>query len=173
MPWKIIASASSFLSFMGGYSVFLAPISGVLVADYWLVKNFKVDVPALYDPKGRYHYWHGINWRALVALVVAAAPNLGGLAHSISGVAISVGAQHLYTINWLYGFVTSLILYTVLNKLFPAQETIISQTVHGYDVFESETVLEAINGTEPESSRADDSVTKKGFSSVAAVEVGN
>lgn len=50
VPWKILNSASTFLSFMGGYAVFLAPIAGIIAADYWLIKRRQIDVPALYDP---------------------------------------------------------------------------------------------------------------------------
>lgn len=69
VPWKILSSASTFLAFMGGYSVFLAPIAGILVADYWLVKKQHYDIPALYDPFGRYRFsgpLPGCNWRAFV-----------------------------------------------------------------------------------------------------------
>jgi hypothetical protein len=27
---------------------------------YWLIRGCKIDVPALYDPHGRYRYWNGI-----------------------------------------------------------------------------------------------------------------
>lgn len=69
VPWKILSGAATFLSFMNGYSVFLAPISGILVADYWLVKKQHYDIPALYDPFGRYRYSGvvpGLNWRAFL-----------------------------------------------------------------------------------------------------------
>lgn len=32
-PWEILASAQGFLSFMNGYTVFLGPIAGIMVAD--------------------------------------------------------------------------------------------------------------------------------------------
>lgn len=32
-PWEILASATGFLSFMNGYTVFLGPIAGIMVAD--------------------------------------------------------------------------------------------------------------------------------------------
>lgn len=79
VPWKILSSAATFLSFMNGYSVFLAPISGVLVADYWLVKKQNYDIPALYDPFGRYRFsgpLPGLNWRAFVGKSTAIQPVL-------------------------------------------------------------------------------------------------
>ncbi|KAJ9144910.1 NCS1 nucleoside transporter family [Pleurostoma richardsiae] len=135
VPWKILASASSFLSFMGGYAVFLGPIAGILVSDYWLVRRQKVDVPAMYDPNGRYHYWHGINWRALLALLVSSSPNLPGLAYSInsSTVSISEGSRHLYSFNWLFGFTTSVFLYYALSLAFPPRDTYVSKTIFGFE----------------------------------------
>jgi cytosine/uracil/thiamine/allantoin permease len=42
----------------------------VLIADYLLVKRMRIDLVALFETKGRYWYWHGINpvaviWTAL------------------------------------------------------------------------------------------------------------
>lgn len=52
VPWKILASATSFLNFMSAYSVFLGPIAAILVWDFWWVKGGKYDVVALYQPDG-------------------------------------------------------------------------------------------------------------------------
>jgi NCS1 family nucleobase:cation symporter-1 len=38
-----------------------APLAGVLLFHYVFVEGMRIDVAALYDPKGRYHYWHGVN----------------------------------------------------------------------------------------------------------------
>jgi NCS1 family nucleobase:cation symporter-1 len=50
VPWKIISSAKTFLAFMGGYAVFLGPMSGIMVADYWLVKKKHYDIPGTTPP---------------------------------------------------------------------------------------------------------------------------
>lgn len=63
---------------MNGYTVFLGPFAGIMVSDvchvhvsplrfypsfrraqYWLVHRGKVDVPAMYQPHGRYRYTYG------------------------------------------------------------------------------------------------------------------
>ncbi|KAK6829715.1 permease [Apiospora arundinis] len=132
VPWKILKSASTFLAFMGGYAIFLGPMAGIMVADYWLVKKQHIDIPALYNPHGRYAYTAGCNWRAAVAFIVPVGPLLPGLAFSISGapaVWINDGTKHLYSFNWLFGFVTSIFLYTVLSFMFPAKETLLLDTV--------------------------------------------
>ena len=48
VPWKILASAGSFLNFMSAYSVFLGPIAAILVWDFWWIHGAKYDVVALY-----------------------------------------------------------------------------------------------------------------------------
>lgn len=143
VPWKILSSAETFLAFMGGYAVFLAPIAGILASDYWLVKKQNIDVPALYNPDGRYRYWNGINWRALLSLLIATSPNLPGLGYSIGmqadgtdTVNISEGAKHLYTFDWLFGFTMSIFVYTALSWIFPAKESLTPVTFFGNEVDE-------------------------------------
>jgi NCS1 nucleoside transporter family len=43
-----------------------APLAGVLLFHYVGVERMKIDVAALFDPKGAYHYWHGVNVTAVV-----------------------------------------------------------------------------------------------------------
>ena len=52
----------------------LAPLYGIMIADYYLLRRQHLDVQALYssDPQGAYHYSKGWNTRALVAFAVAA-----------------------------------------------------------------------------------------------------
>ncbi|KAF9004841.1 NCS1 nucleoside transporter family [Hymenopellis radicata] len=136
-PWEILATGQGFLTFMSGYTVFLGPFSGIMVADYWLVHKCKVDVPAMYDPHGRYRYWNGINWRAVVAMLCSVPPSMPGLIHSINN-SITVGnVSHVFDIAWLYGFFVSLILYWGLSSFFPATETYLDLADHGEDRFAS------------------------------------
>ena len=133
-PWIIISSAIKFLSFMSGYGMFMAPIAAILLSDYWIVKRRKYDVPALYDPKGIYKYnKFGSNWRAFLTTLVVIIPLLPGLVNSTSGGTIEVGQglKNLFSINWLYGFFTSTVLYVSLNKIWPDRQTIITEVVPG------------------------------------------
>ncbi|KAH6645492.1 NCS1 nucleoside transporter [Truncatella angustata] len=132
VPWKILDSAETFLAFMGGYAIFLGPMAGIMIADYWLIKKQHIDIPALYNPHGRYKFVGGCNWRAALAFLVPVAPLLPGLGYSISGapaVQISDGTKNLYSFNWLFGFLTSVILYTAFSYVFPAKETILKDTI--------------------------------------------
>jgi NCS1 family nucleobase:cation symporter-1 len=42
-----------------------APLAGVLLFHYLFIARMRIDVPALFDPKGIYHYWHGVNVTAV------------------------------------------------------------------------------------------------------------
>jgi NCS1 family nucleobase:cation symporter-1 len=144
VPWRIVASAANFLTFMGGYAIFLAPIAAILCVDFWIVKKQKIDIAALYDPHGRYRYWYGINWRALVAFLAAFLPNFPGLINAVAGstggsaVHISEGAQNLYKFDWLFGFVMGSFVYTVLSLLFPEPKTMVDHDIMGHETFHSQ-----------------------------------
>jgi NCS1 family nucleobase:cation symporter-1 len=120
-PWNILASAESLLTFMDGYSIWLAPISGILLSDYWIVHKQRVSVPDMYTPKGIYAYekW-GTNWRAAVAFVIGFVPLLPGFAKAVtSSISVSEGASHIYALGYWYGFLVTSLVYIALSKFFP------------------------------------------------------
>lgn len=69
VPWKIIALAKSFLTFLGSYTVFLMPICACMIVDYWLIRKGNFHVPSLYvsSPASPYSYYKGWNLRMLAA----------------------------------------------------------------------------------------------------------
>ena len=46
------------------------------------------------------------------------------------------GLSNLFAINWLYGFITSIVLFYVVHKSFPDRQTLIPATIHGDEVVE-------------------------------------
>lgn len=133
VPWKISGSAPQLVTFVSALAIFLAPISAILISDYFVVKKRAVDVPALYDPHGRYRYWRGVNFRAVVALLVAVAPNLPGLAHDVNSALHIGGAIYIYYLNYGVGFLLAAGLYVLLSAVFPARETLVPRTIPAYD----------------------------------------
>ncbi|EPQ55779.1 cytosine-purine permease [Gloeophyllum trabeum ATCC 11539] len=132
-PWEILASAAGFLSFMNGYTVFLGPFAGIMVTDYWLVHRGKVDVPAMYDPHGRYRYTGGFNWRACLALLISVPPNLPGLINSINTNIKVGGAVYVFDIAWLFGFTVASVVYYVTSVVWPAHETFMDEAIVDVD----------------------------------------
>jgi NCS1 family nucleobase:cation symporter-1 len=46
-PWALLSGATVFISVMGGYATFLAPICGLMVSDYLLVRKCQVKLSSL------------------------------------------------------------------------------------------------------------------------------
>lgn len=69
-PWRLVGTASIFLSVVAGYSVFLAPMVGIMVASYFVVCKRKLDIDSLFTGDRSSIYWYtcGVNWRAIVAV---------------------------------------------------------------------------------------------------------
>jgi nucleobase:cation symporter-1, NCS1 family len=80
-------------------------------------------------------------------------PNLPGLAYAINSKShVNSGIRHLYSFEWLYGFVVSIFLYVVLHKVFPWKESLVPRTIDGVDL-----AMERKNASPPvEGMEADD-----------------
>ena len=125
----------------------MGPIAGILVSDFYLVRNKKLDIRAMYDPNGRYRYYHGWNWRAWLTFSTAVGPILPGFAQSINpNLQISDGAKHLYTFSWMWGFVVCVLMYYVICKyVSPPTESLVEVAVFPPRTEEEEQALAAGN----------------------------
>jgi NCS1 family nucleobase:cation symporter-1 len=72
IPDLFFARFGAFLGFIG---VAMAPLCGIQIADYYVLRRRKIDVRAIYDRSstGAYVYWAGFNPVAIVALGVGCA----------------------------------------------------------------------------------------------------
>jgi NCS1 nucleoside transporter family len=59
---NLINGYNAQMNIMGGL---FAPIAGVLIVDYLVIRRMRIDVPALFEKNGRYWYWGGFNWVAI------------------------------------------------------------------------------------------------------------
>ncbi|KAK4893452.1 hypothetical protein LTR27_008134 [Elasticomyces elasticus] len=134
VPWKIVTGAESLINFMSSLGIFLAPIMGISIADYWLIKKRKVDVAGLYRPHGRYRFRAGVNWRAAVAMLCSIGPTLPGLARNINPNLDIGGARYISDLVWYYGFFSAFLVYIALSKVWPAEQSL----VHGSELVEDE-----------------------------------
>ncbi|MGP3977104.1 NCS1 family nucleobase:cation symporter-1 [Streptomyces sp. 8N114] len=97
-PWNLYNSPVVVNYFLGGLGALLGPLFGVIMADYWLLRRSRVNVPDLYtdDTQGEYHYRRGYNPRAVAAFVpsaaVAVALALVPFFHSVAGFSWFIGA---------------------------------------------------------------------------------
>lgn len=129
-PWKVLQSAANFLTFMSSYSVILAPIASLMFFDFFVIKHQRYNVFELYVPHGIYYYSKGWNWRAYVAVVCAVAPNMPGMVNAINP-NIRIGdVKYVYMVSNIVAHFIALNVYYILNKLFPARESLIDHPVH-------------------------------------------
>ena len=115
MPWRLLDSMGDYIfTWLIGYSALLGPIAGIMICDYFIVRRTRIDVDALYDPRGRYA---GVNWVAIVALVLAVLPNIPGFINAVTLSAGTVEAYFppiwdtLYTYAWFVGFGIGMLVY--------------------------------------------------------------
>lgn len=97
-PWEIL---NNLFVFLGYYGAFLSAIGGIMVADYYVIRGRKVNVPELFNPQGQYRYTGGVNVAGMLAWIVA-----GGLA--------AWWSQYAFVIGFPAGFVVYLVLMKAL-----------------------------------------------------------
>ncbi len=119
MPWKIIETTQGYIfTWLIGYGALLGPIGGIMIADYYVVRRARLNLPDLYRAEGEYRYSGGIHWRAIGIFVAAVAPNLPGFlaqAGFVDAAAVPEFLRSLYTYAWFVGFVIAFGLYALLT----------------------------------------------------------
>ncbi|KAF5486718.1 putative permease [Colletotrichum siamense] len=119
VPWNIQYSAKSFSSFLGGYSLFLGAIAGVIVTDFWICRGRQMRVSSLYDPRGTHFFTFGVNPRAIIAFIFAIVPNMPGLAAACGAKGVPKGATYLYSLSWLVSTLIAGFTYWACWKIRP------------------------------------------------------
>ncbi|MER5560577.1 cytosine permease [Streptomyces sp. NPDC002506] len=103
---------TSFKDFLLFLLTFFTPWSAINLVDYYLISRERYDIPALFDPRGRYGAWR---WDALAVYVIGVLAQLPFLATSFyTGplVAPLGGAD----ISWLVGLAVPAALFFVLAR---------------------------------------------------------
>lgn len=144
-PWQLLSSAAIFLSVLSAYSVFLGPIIGVQVCDYWLVRRRKLKLSDLYHPRpgGVYYFVRGANPRSFVAWLLGFATQLPGFAANVTPAAVRVHhAWHeLYYMAFPLGFVISFTVHFLLNRIWPPAGLGIVDEADYFGTFEPDEAL--------------------------------
>ncbi|KAF8156221.1 permease for cytosine/purines, uracil, thiamine, allantoin-domain-containing protein [Mycena galopus ATCC 62051] len=122
-PWKILNTANSFISAISGYAVFLGPLAGIMVSEYYLVRHRRIKLSHLYQPNSGsdYWFWHGVNIRAPVVWLLSVWPSLPGFCASVTPLSVQVneGWTHVYYMSWLLEFFISASLWVTWNTILP------------------------------------------------------
>lgn len=120
-PWKIQAQATTFLAFLGAYTLFLGATTGVMMVDYFLVRHgLGINIAHLFKTRSSiYWYTYGVNWRAFVAWFVALGPLLPGMIDSMGGKVPNVSILNMYSWNYVLVVAFSGSLYWALEAMWP------------------------------------------------------
>lgn len=103
---------NNFKNFVLTLLMVFTPWSAINLVDYYLISKERVDIPALYDPSGRYGRW---NTTALVTYAVGILAQIPFLAQSLytGPVTEALGGAD---ISWIVGLVVPGLLYYVWAK---------------------------------------------------------
>jgi len=98
VPWLIL---DNLFSFLFSYGSFLSTIGGIMIADYYLLRRRRLNVPDLYEPQGQFRFVGGVNPAGVLTWLVG-------------------GALAFYSGAWAFvvGFVSGFVLYALLMKLW-------------------------------------------------------
>ncbi|MEV0698293.1 NCS1 family nucleobase:cation symporter-1 [Saccharopolyspora sp. NPDC050389] len=113
LPWNLYDNPVVVNYFLGGLGALLGPIFGVIMADYWLLRKARVNVPDLYteNPDGDYHYRNGYNPKAVWAFVPA------------SAISVIVALVPVFEVvagfSWFIGAILGAAIYAVIGDRKP------------------------------------------------------
>lgn len=119
MPWYLYNNLGAYIfTWLIGYSALLGPIAGIMLCDYYLLRKTRLNADALYNPDGEYAYGKsGVNWRAIVALTLAVAPNLPGFINSATNTELFPRVfDRVYGYAWFVGLAIAAAVYWLLMR---------------------------------------------------------
>lgn len=104
-PWRFVTSPGTFITVLSAFGLFVSPLAGINVADFWMVRRLRWNVPHLYigDKRGIYWYTAGLNWRAFFAWTVTMVWSMPGFISAVSGAKVAIGWTRTFQITWFVG----------------------------------------------------------------------
>jgi NCS1 family nucleobase:cation symporter-1 len=119
-PWRLVADPSGYIfKWLVAYSSLLGAVGGVLIADYFLIRRTRLDLPGLYRKDGPYWYVGGFHFAGLVALVAGIAPCVPGFLGAVELVEVPEAWADLYHYAWFLSFAVSFVVYVALVRMSP------------------------------------------------------
>ncbi|KII84969.1 hypothetical protein PLICRDRAFT_45826 [Plicaturopsis crispa FD-325 SS-3] len=120
-PWEILASAGTFLTVISGFGVFLAPLTGIMLADYLIVRKRILSIPDLYLGSRDSIYWYtaGCNFRAVLAWVLGVWPIMPGFVMTICDPTTDNNWVKLFNIAFIVGLSISFFATLAIAAVWP------------------------------------------------------
>jgi NCS1 family nucleobase:cation symporter-1 len=118
-PWRLYADLANYIfTWLIGYSALLGSIAGVMLVDYYLLRRADLKVDDLYLPDGAYSFRSGINWKAVLAVLIGIIPNVPGFLSHVSAGSIGVPGifNEIYTYAWFVSLLIAGAVHWILSR---------------------------------------------------------
>ncbi|RBR24513.1 uncharacterized protein FIESC28_02709 [Fusarium coffeatum] len=158
-PWSLLNSATSFLTVVGSFNVFLGPLMGIMFADYFILRKRTIKLSELYSSSQESIYWYrkGWNWRAAISWILGVWFLLPGLAQrGMDPRGFWGGWTRLYQIGWFAGCFVSGAIFLGLDYFWPMPEKLAVDDVDYFGTFGDADVLRDVEEKGSSSSLQDD-----------------
>ncbi|KAF9030987.1 hypothetical protein BDZ89DRAFT_1064306 [Hymenopellis radicata] len=131
-PWQYLSNASTFLTVLSGFGIFLAPFTGVMLADYLVVRRCVIKLEDCYvgDSTSLYWYWHGFHWRALLAWVIGVFPTMPGFIMSVRDATAYNSWIRIFNIAFFVGLAVSFAAFWLICIITPPPGVGVGLTYH-------------------------------------------
>jgi NCS1 family nucleobase:cation symporter-1 len=95
-----------------------------MVCDYYVVRKGYLIVKDLYsgEKDSAYRFNYGFSWQAYASYLSGLLINIVGFAGAV-GRDVPVGAQYIYNVNYISGFIVSFVMYFTITRLCPIVAT--------------------------------------------------
>lgn len=118
-PWKLVEDPSGYIfKWLVAYSSLLGAVGGVLIADYFVLRRTRLDLPGFYEHRGPYWYSLGVNPLALIALAAGIAPCIPGFIGTVTTIAVRAFWLEVYHYAWFLSFAIAFVVYLLLMTAF-------------------------------------------------------
>lgn len=120
-PWNFFGTSQVFMNVMSSFGVVITPIIAISICDYYLIKKQTLNLSHLYsnNKSGNYYFYHGVNFRAVIAWLVTVAPGIPGLIDQVNKIPIPIGLDNFFYGSAIFLFVMLFGVYYSLCLLFP------------------------------------------------------
>ncbi|MBM3464790.1 MAG: NCS1 family nucleobase:cation symporter-1 [Armatimonadetes bacterium] len=139
-PWYLYHEHGNYIfTWLVGYSALLGPIAGIMICDFWVLRNKHLSIPDLYRLEGRYTYTNGVNRWAIWALILGVLPNVPGFMLQACPTKVPIdqviaaldsewlkhlatASRGIYDFAWMIGFAVSFVFYWIFMTRFNTEQ---------------------------------------------------
>ncbi|KAJ7818270.1 putative uracil permease [Mycena leptocephala] len=136
-PWQYLSKATTFLTVISGFGIFcayrlqlclvcanhhaVAPFTGVMLADYLVVRRGIIKLEDCYigDSSSLYWYNGGFHWRALFAWALGVFPTMPGFVMTVQDAKAYNGWIRIFNIAFIVGLAVSFIAFWMICNISP------------------------------------------------------